>query len=141
MYVDYKFVQMIKIVPQPHKCGVYCLVKDEKVMYIGVSNNLSARADSHKFSPHDKTRNLEDFDYMLAVEIDAERHDLEAIEWLLIDLIRPPRNRQKVYQKKYRPLQNVQRFKRLVAILPRLVGRRVLLDSTKSLLLRMQKDD
>lgn len=71
-------------------CGVYFLVKDERVVYVGQSTNIAARISQHV--------GVKDFDGYAFIQCDAD--NLDMLESLYIHVLNPPLNGGVVYGKK-----------------------------------------
>lgn len=61
------------------KCGIYFLIKDEKIVYVGQSINIQNRVQQHRM--------IKDFDRFTYVECKAE--DLSKIEAMYINKLKP----------------------------------------------------
>jgi hypothetical protein len=64
------------------KCGVYFLIKDEQVVYVGQSINITQR-----IAEHTKTKDFDTFTY-----VQCKREDLNRIEALYITKLKPKYN-------------------------------------------------
>ncbi len=70
--------------PQPRKCGIYFLINEGKLMYIGQSINIDARLPGHDWRKYDAW-----------TWVSCDRRELHKLERRYIDQFLPPWNEDK----------------------------------------------
>lgn len=100
----YKFYgKKYKITDYDEKCGIYLLIKNKEIVYIGVSNYLGKRILQHK---KDK-----DFDIICILEDESMFYKKEKLETILINIFLPKYNKKVPNVREYEPYTN--RFKEI----------------------------